>query len=366
MNQWNPPPPPPQNSSNSPTQHITNNRSNRKDTVRKRSEMESGDPTAARKVQKADHPDKPRNDKATIMTETIQVLKDITAEVDRLKTEQKSDSEESRELIQEIKELREETASLKSDVENINSQYQQIVRVMPPWTAIDHSVMMSSPYPYPVPIPIPPAPVSIHPPLQPFPYFVNQNPGHIPSLCSMYIPFSAPANPPVEMPSAQYASTFHMFSRKESQSKSPGHKRRPSDADRFSVSPDVATKLELKMPGSSTQQDCTSRGKKGKQSVMSDRIIIDGSASSQDSPSQGLQDSSNSIGDTPKAYITSRRGWRNGRLGNRIRLEKLASNNGSLSYEALADENDDENKEKEEEVPVTLVEEKLVQWVSKF
>ncbi|MCI77069.1 transcription factor bHLH121-like, partial [Trifolium medium] len=60
--------------------------------------------------------------------------------------------------------------------------------------------------------------------------------------------------PPVEMPSAQYASTFHMFSRKEPRSKSPGHKRRPSDADRCSVSPDVATELELKMPGSSTQQ----------------------------------------------------------------------------------------------------------------
>ncbi|WJX10360.1 hypothetical protein P8452_01095 [Trifolium repens] len=247
-------------------------------------------------------PDRPRNDKATIMTETIQVLKDITDEVDRLKTEQKSNYEEAHELIQENNELREETASLKSDVENINSQYQRMVRVMPPWTAIDHSVMMSSPYPYPVPIPIPPAPVSIHPPpLQPFPYFVNQNPGHIPSLCSMYIPFSAPANPPVEMPSAQYASTFHMFSRKESQSKSPGDKRRPSDTDKCSVSPDVATELELKMPGSSTQQDCTSRGKKGKHSVMSDRIIIDESASSQDSPYQGHQDSSNSIGDTPKA-----------------------------------------------------------------
>jgi hypothetical protein len=56
------------------------------------------------------------------------------------------------------------------------------------------------------------------------------------------------------MPSAQHASTFHMFSRKESQRESPGHKRRPSDADRCSVSPDVATELELKMPGSSTQQ----------------------------------------------------------------------------------------------------------------
>lgn len=230
-------------------------------------------------------PDRPRNDKATIITETIQVLKDITSEVDRLKTEHKSLSEESREvrfllfvqfvfkfklscslfihlilysqLILEKTELREEKASLKSDIENLNSQYQQRVGVMPPWTAIDHSVVMSSPYTYPVPMPmpIPPCPVSIHPPpMQPFPYFGNQNPGHIPSPSSMYIPFSAPAIPPMEMPSAQYPSTSHVFSQKESRSKSPGHRRRPSDAERCSVSPDVATELELKMPGSSTQQ----------------------------------------------------------------------------------------------------------------
>lgn len=325
INQWKPPPPPLNTSKtpsltaeDSPPLPITNHR--------ERSEMvEVGDPTVvARKVQKADRekirrdrlndhfhqlgtvidPDRPRNDKATIITETIQVLKDITSEVDRLKTEHKSLSEESRELILEKTELREEKASLKSDIENLNSQYQQRVGVMPPWTAIDHSVVMSSPYTYPVPMPmpIPPCPVSIHPPpMQPFPYFGNQNPGHIPSLSSMYIPFSAPAIPPMEMPSAQYPSTSHVFSQKESRSKSPGHRRRPSDAERCSVSPDVATELELKMPGSSTQQDCTSRGKKAKHSVMSDRIIIDESASSRYSASQGLQDSSNSVSNTPKA-----------------------------------------------------------------
>lgn len=326
MQQWNPPPPPPLNTSKTPSLTAAEESpplpiTNRKDIVRERSEMEPS--VVARKVQKADRekirrdrlndhfhqlgnvidPDRPRNDKATIITETIQVLKDITSEVDRLKTEHKSLSEESHELIQEKNELREEKASLKSDIENLNSQYQQRVRAMPPWTAIDHSVVMSSPYTYPVPMPmpIPPGPVSIHPPMQPFPYYGNQNPGHIPSLSSMYIPFSAPAIPPIEMPSAQYPSTSHVFSRKESRSKSPGHRRRPSDAERCSVSPDVATELELKMPGSSTQQDCTSRGKKAKHSVMSDRIIIDESASSQYSASQGLQDSSNSVSNTPKA-----------------------------------------------------------------
>lgn len=156
--------------------------------------------------------------------------------------------------MQEKSELREEKTSLKSDIENLNAQYQQRVRIMfPSWTAIDHSVVISPPYSYPVPIPIPPAPISIHPSLQPFPFFGNQNPGHIPNPCSMYLPYSTPTNPPVEPPSALCASTSHMSIEKESRSKSTSH-RRPSDVERCSESHDVATELELKMPGSSSTQ----------------------------------------------------------------------------------------------------------------
>lgn len=43
-------------------------------------------------------PDRPKNDKATILTDTIQVLKDLTAEVNRLKAEHASLSEESHEV----------------------------------------------------------------------------------------------------------------------------------------------------------------------------------------------------------------------------------------------------------------------------
>lgn len=43
-------------------------------------------------------PDRPKNDKATILTEAIQMLKDLTAEVNKLKTEHKALSEESREV----------------------------------------------------------------------------------------------------------------------------------------------------------------------------------------------------------------------------------------------------------------------------
>ncbi|KAK7310135.1 hypothetical protein RJT34_07435 [Clitoria ternatea] len=287
---------------------------------KQRGEGDGHDPSAARKVQKADReklrrdrlndqfqelgnvldPDRPKNDKATILTETIQMLKDLTDEVNRLKMEHKALSEESRELMQEKNELREEKTSLKSDVENLNAQYQQRVRAMFPWTAIDHSVVMSSPYSYPVPIPIPTAPISIHPSLQPFPFFGNQNPGHLPNPCSMYVPYSTPTHPSAEPSSAQYASMSHTSNQKESRSKSPGHRRPRDDAERCSESHDVATELELKMPGSSsTQQDCTSGGRKGKHSMMKDRVT-DGSASSQYSSSQGLQDSSNSVGDMSK------------------------------------------------------------------
>ncbi|XP_020232661.1 transcription factor bHLH121 [Cajanus cajan] len=285
-------------------------------------EREGGkeDPSAARKVLKADReklrrdrlnehfqdlantldPDRPKNDKATILTETIQMLKDLTAEVNKLKTGHKALSEESRELMQEKNELREEMTSIKSDIDNLNAQYQQRVRIMFPWAAIDHSVVISQPYSYPVPIPIPPAPISIHPSLQPFPFFGNQNPGPMANPCPMYVPYSTPTNPPVELPSALCASTSHVSNHKESRSKSPAHGR-PGDAERCSESHDVATELELKMPGSSsTQQDCISGGRKGKHSVMKNRTILGGSASSQYSSSQGLQDSSNSVGDIPK------------------------------------------------------------------
>ena len=43
-------------------------------------------------------PDRPKNDKATILGDTVQMLKDLTAQVNRLKSEYNSLSEESREV----------------------------------------------------------------------------------------------------------------------------------------------------------------------------------------------------------------------------------------------------------------------------
>nr|CAD1844101.1 unnamed protein product [Ananas comosus var. bracteatus] len=99
-----------------------------------RVEYEARSSISARKVQKADReklrrdrlneqfqelgkaldPDRPKNDKATILTDTIQMLKDLTARVNRLKAECASLTEESRELTQEKNELRDEKATLKT------------------------------------------------------------------------------------------------------------------------------------------------------------------------------------------------------------------------------------------------------------
>ncbi|KAH1051279.1 hypothetical protein GLYMA_08G148500v4 [Glycine max] len=231
------------------------------------------DCSAARKTQKADReklrrdrlneqfvelgnildPDRPKNDKATIIGDTIQLLKDLTSQVSKLKDEYATLNEESRELTQEKNDLREEKASLKSDIGNLNNQYQQQLRTMFPWTAMDHSVMMAPPsYPYPVPMAVPPGPI----PMQPYPFFANQHPAVISNPCSTYVPYLAP-NTIVEQQSTQYVSPplhpcgrSNVSGKQESKSKSS----RESKAEKNEDSNDVTTDLELKTPGSSADQ----------------------------------------------------------------------------------------------------------------
>jgi hypothetical protein len=156
--------------------------------------------------------------------------------------------------MQEKNELREEKSSLKSDIENLNVQYQQRLRVMFPWAAIDPSVVMGPPYSYPVPVPVSAGPIPMHPSLQPFPFFGNQNHGAIANPCSTFIPYPTPPNPPMEQPPATpYASTSQISSKQDPKSKSSDHQK-ASNVERCDDSNDVATKLELKMPGSSAQQ----------------------------------------------------------------------------------------------------------------
>lgn len=295
-----------------------------------RGERDGKDPIAARKVQKADReklrrdrlneqftelgnaidPDRPKNDKATILGDTIQMLKDLTAQVDRLKTEYTSLSEESHELTQEKNELREEKATLKSEIDNLNAQYQQRVRCIYPWAAVDPSVVMGPPpYPYPMPVPIPSAPIPIHPSLQPYPFFRTQAPGAIPN--PSYVPYTAPCNPQVEQPSSHRiphpnSSRSNTASRQDSK-KSSDHQQHSSE-ERSEDFSDVVTELELKTPGSAvtssnlktTEVQESSEGRKGKQWTPQRKSSgkVDGSSSSRVSSSSTLPDSSsNSVGD---------------------------------------------------------------------
>lgn len=158
--------------------------------------------------------------------------------------------------MQEKNELREEKASLKSDIENLNAQYQQRLRIMFPWTGVEQPVVMApSPYSYPLAVSIPPGPIPMpHPSLQPFPYYGNQNPAAIPNPCSTFIQYPTPPNHSTEQQSAQYPSSSQNSSKQDSRRKSLDQQK-ISNADRSSDSnEDVATDLELKMPGSSTQQ----------------------------------------------------------------------------------------------------------------
>ncbi|KAJ3679876.1 hypothetical protein LUZ60_016154 [Juncus effusus] len=170
-------------------------------------------------------PERPKNDKATILSDTIHVLKELTSQVNKLKSEFNSLSEESRELSQEKSELRDEKLTLKSEIEALNAEYQQRLRMLSP--------VMMSPYRFPVPVPVPVPSSSV--PVQPYPFF------------QPYLPFPQPVgqtgrNDPLE------------------------GSRRKERSDECS---DVATELELKIPGSKSSQDKDGKRKKGSGSGLS-------------------------------------------------------------------------------------------------
>lgn len=185
-------------------------------------------------------PDRPKNDKATILRESIQVVKDLREEVKRLKVVHASLLDESGDLIQEKNELREEKVALKNETEGLQSQLQQRLRTFSPWMALDPSMVMSiaSAYPYPMPIPQPvslpqsdshqvggpriplvsPTPCmpiappmgtfQMHPTLQPYAMFGNRA-GDSGNPYMPYPTFPPPVNSHshVERPNAQYPSS---------------------------------------------------------------------------------------------------------------------------------------------------------------
>lgn len=125
-------------------------------------------------------------------------------------------------MAREKNDLREEKASLQSDIEKLNCQYQQQLRTVSPWTAMDHSVMVVPPsYPYPVPMPIPPSPIA----MQPYPFYANQHSAIIPNPCPTYVPYLVP-NTLVEQQSIQHIAPplhpgfqSHMSGKQESRNK---------------------------------------------------------------------------------------------------------------------------------------------------
>ncbi|XP_052142752.1 transcription factor bHLH121 [Oryza glaberrima] len=280
---------------------------------------------ATRKVQKADRekmrrdrlneqfqelgstldPDRPRNDKATILSDAIQMLKDLTSQVNKLKAEYTSLSEEARELTQEKNELRDEKVSLKFEVDNLNTQYQQRMRVLYPWTGMEPSVVIGPPLPYPfsvpvpVPVPIPSGAVPMHPQLQAYPYFRNQTSGTVSNPCTPYMAYTQPIHPPTDQLSNQFSAPVQHSS--SNRSHSMAQDSRSKSSDDFD---DVATDLELKTPGSSAplqseiaNKDSSSDLKKKQQFIQETKgsSLTEGSSSSSRCSSSGPPDVSNSI-----------------------------------------------------------------------
>ncbi|XP_042042321.1 transcription factor bHLH121-like [Salvia splendens] len=285
-----------------------------------RMEPEAKDTVSARRVQKADReklrrdrlneqftdlgnaldPDRPKNDKASILSDTIQMLKELTSQVEKLKSEYAALTDESRELTQEKNDLREEKASLKSDIENLNGQYLQRMRALYPWGGMDHSVVMHpSSYPFPMPVPVPTGPIPMHPSMQPYPFYGNQNPAVVPNPCSTYVPYMT-HNPMIEQQSTQHASQVMQQSARPHASSKPDPRNKSSDVEsrieKSDDSNDITTDLELKTPGSTSEQDSPSKQRRPKKVARKETSIIDGTSSSGCSSSHSVHTiSSNSI-----------------------------------------------------------------------
>ena len=166
-------------------------------------------------------------------------------------------------MTQEKNDLREEKATLKSDIDRLNVQCQQRVGSTYPWVAMDSVLPHPSSYAYHMPIPVASAPsyapTPMHIPMQPYSFFGSANPGMFANPCSTFVPYVAP-NPPAEQPSTQEVSpSIQPGSRTQVSAKqgvgtsSDRQERRSSKKE---DSDDVPTNLELKTPGSTTDEVC--------------------------------------------------------------------------------------------------------------
>ncbi|GMH16378.1 hypothetical protein Nepgr_018219 [Nepenthes gracilis] len=285
------------------------------------SNHEFEDPNAARKLQKAVREkvrrdrlnekfielgktldaDRPKYDKAAILTDAIQLLTELTAEVSKLKAEFNALTEECRELNQEKIDLKDERVTLETEMEDLNVQYQHKLKAVFPWFAMDHSVLSHPPlYPFAVPIPVPSAPIPMHPSMQPYPFFGSQNAAVFPNPGSTFAPYVVP-NTLVEQQSAQYPSSSmkpgnrsHISCGQDSRKSSDHHRECPNGNTEDSN--DVPMDLELKTPGSTSDEDASSRQNRSKKLQRKGSSVKDTSSASRCSSSSSVQaSSSNSV-----------------------------------------------------------------------
>lgn len=228
-------------------------------------DLDVNDATFARKIQKSDREklrrdklnehfqdlgnvldsDRRKNDKATIVIDAIQALKDLTSEVSRLRSEHVALYRESNELTLENKELREDKTSLLSDVSALEVQYQQTLSCMFPWAPVDRTVVTTLPFSYSLAQPVPPCAFRMcAPPLQPMQFFGNQygDPG------STFISYLAPQ---VDQPSISSAPSSYISSQEV---ENASYVQNRTDDDEIDDPNDVVTDLELKLPGSASQK----------------------------------------------------------------------------------------------------------------
>jgi hypothetical protein len=136
----------------------------------------------------------------------------------------------------------------------LDNQYQQRIQMLYPWTAMDPSGVIGPRPSFPFPVPVP-----IQPQLQAYPFFRNQTFGAIANPCTAYMAmaYSQPRHPPSDQQSNQFSTPVqHSASgRSHSPAQDSGSKsstlHHASCGGRNDVFGDVATDLELKIPGSS-------------------------------------------------------------------------------------------------------------------
>jgi hypothetical protein len=109
---------------------------------------------------------------------------------------------------------------LKSEIDSLNAQYHKKIKMLYPWAGMDHPVVMR-PYPFPVPVPIPSSAV----PIQPYPFY------------RPYLPFPQACN------NAQTGKDTTVGLQ------TGGIASEASKSKGSEECSDVATELELKMPG---------------------------------------------------------------------------------------------------------------------